>query len=200
MLAHPDYLDAFAGVFVPHFVSSIKGLSHGAKILYSLLRSQSDRRGETLLNAPLATAIMGEEEKLVYRLLAELETGGFVLTVRHPLGTEFVRCSFPALPSATLKSGSPGLKSAAGLKVAASTSPKRQNRKARARAARTVHGHAQSRFTREECTSYALACEAAGHNIRSPFGFGLSLYQSGNQDREIELFLQTGEVRKASAA
>jgi hypothetical protein len=66
-------LDAFAGVFIPHFVSSIRDLSHGAKVLYSLHRSQSDHYGETLLNAKFAAALLGEEEELIYRLLSELD-------------------------------------------------------------------------------------------------------------------------------
>jgi hypothetical protein len=86
------------------------------------------------------------------------------------------------------------------IKAAESMGPSRQGRRARAHAARAAQEEPRSRHTREECTSYALTCEAAGQDIRSPFGFGLSLYRSGNQDDEVELFLKTGEIRKAYAA
>jgi hypothetical protein len=133
-------------------------------------------------------------------MLAELEGSGFVLTQRHSLGTEFVRCSFPAIPQDMAKGVTQVVRGETELKTVKSAKPARQGRKARARAARALHEEPQSRHTREACTSYALACEADRQDIRSPFGFGLSLYRSGNQDDEVALFLKTGEVRKASSA
>jgi hypothetical protein len=122
------------------------------------------------------------------------------MTQRHSLGIEFVRCAFPSLRQVMVGSAAPAPKGDSIIKAVKSVGSTRPGRKARASAARAAHEGPQSRHTREECTSYALACEAARQDIRSPFGFGLSLFRSGNQDDEVELFLRTGEVRKASAA
>jgi transposase len=55
----------------------------------------SASRGEVLLNVALMNAELGEEEHNIFRLMNELDTGGFIRTERHPAGTQFIRCFFP---------------------------------------------------------------------------------------------------------
>src|SRR5215210_1716859 len=90
--------DTFAGVFVPHFVLSSRRVSPAAKILYALLASGADVRGETLLNPVLLVAKMGVGEGGVLKLVDELVNARLIKVRQDPACAEFLSCLF--LPDA----------------------------------------------------------------------------------------------------
>lgn len=94
MYHHHPY-DTFGGVFVPHFLLSSRRISLGAKLLYALLATRIDLRGESLLNHDLLACEMGVAEAVVLSLSDELSAAGVIQIWQDPAGTKTLRCQFP---------------------------------------------------------------------------------------------------------
>lgn len=201
---HYNPYHVHGGVFVPHYLLSSAEISPGAKLVYALLAQSADRRGEALLNARLLAAEMGEREEQVFRFTNELDVAGLIRTQRHPAGTEFVRCFFtrpawveegrprgagdPAGPSDSRKPDTP-------LAPVADLRPGHQQNEQRGGSRRQRRRHdqsqPQSRFSRETCVNYALACRQAGQPIHNPFAFANKIYTTGEQDAEIAFWQES---------
>ena len=201
---HYNPYHVHGGVFVPHYLLSSSDLSAGAKLVYALLAQGADRRGEALLNARLLAAETGEGEEQVFRFMNELDVVGLVRTHRHPAGTEFVRCFFtrpawiegvgkaaesnPVGPSDCAKPATPPASVADFTPGQRPQEPKGGSRRQRRR-----HDQSQpeSRFSRETCVDYALACRQAGQPIHNPFAFANKIYTTGEQDAEIAFWQES---------
>lgn len=211
MSTHYNPYHLHGGVFVPHYLLSSSGLSHGAKLLYALLASKADSRGEVLLNVALMTAELGEEEYNVFRLMNELDIGGFIHTERHPAGTQFIRCFFPQpawLMNSNVSAQRHELLSSAAQKQQARSVPTpssevldvpgQENQEMVEAGTQTqfnlnVMCGVKSRYSFEQCYKYVLACQQVGQHIKSPYRLAKALHRTGEQDEEIALFLATGK-------
>jgi hypothetical protein len=218
MSKHYNPYHLHSGVFVPHYLLSSSGMSHGAKLLYALLASKADSRGEVLLNVALMIAELGEEEHNVFRLMNELDTGRFIHTERHPAGTRFVRCFFPQ-PAWLTNSGAPAqshkLSPMASQKPSAHSLPTPSVElldapgQPKQEKIETVTQHhfstdvmceTKSRYSFGECYKYVLACQQVGQRIKSPYRLAKALHKTGEQDEEIALFLATGRKQEHTRA
>jgi hypothetical protein len=208
---HYNPYHVHGGVFVPHYLLSSGEISPGAKLVYALLAQSADRRGEALLNVQLLAAEMGEREEQVFRFMNELDVARLVRTQRHPAGTEFVRCFFnrPAWIEEGRQSGEnnsvgPSTSKkfdATAASVAEFTLSQQHASRGGVRRQRRRHDQSQpqSRFSRETCVNYALACRQAGQPIHNPFAFANKIYTTGEQDAEIA-FWQESERPQAQVA
>lgn len=201
---HYNPYHVHGGVFVPHYLLSSNEISAGAKLVYALLAQGADRRGEALLNARLLAAETGEGEEQVFRFMNELDVAGLIRTQRHPAGAEFVRCFFTR-PAWAEEGRQPGESNQAGpaaqnksdlprATVADFTlSHQQHTTKGNTRRQRRRHDQSQpqSRFSRETCVNYALACRDAGQPIHNPFAFANKIYTTGEQDAEIAFWQES---------
>ena len=201
---HYNPYHVHGGVFVPHYLLASNGISAGAKLVYALLAQGADRRGEALLNARLLAAETGEREEQVFRFMNELDVARLVRTQRHPAGTEFVRCFFTR-PAWIEEGRRPGavksISQSNSDKPATPPAPvadfklgqQQHEPKGGARRQRRRHDQSQpqSRFSRETCVNYALACRQAGQPIHNPFAFANKIYTTGEQDAEIAFWQES---------
>jgi hypothetical protein len=88
----------FAGCFIPHGLLSLKKLSAGAKLCYTVLAQQVNSRGIAQLNLPMLAGSIGESEGNIVRYLIELEESGLIEASRGNVNKEDVRISFPRHP------------------------------------------------------------------------------------------------------
>ena len=209
--------DTFGGVFMPHFVLSSHRVSPAAKILYSLLASSADIRGESLLNPVLLAAKMGVEEGDVRQLADELSNARLIKVRQDPVGTEFLNCHFPPNAwqndkqplkeeeiEATPKTAPRLLKlptSTAGKRVSASNSiiPARESRPKKRDVASLQGKNTTSRFPKEVCIEYAKARQQAEGKIQNPYALGTAMAKTTEYDEEIELWLKSKDFNQSVA-
>jgi hypothetical protein len=202
--------DTFAGVFVPHFVLSSRRVSPAAKILYALLASGADVRGESLLNPVLLAAKMGVEEGGVLKLVDELVSAWLIKVRQDPVCAEFLSCHF--LSNAWQKDIQPpndGEKESAPrtaprlLKLSAPTTERSAPADDSSLPAGTLQSQKQdvdtgqgkkntaSRFSKEVCIEYAKARRQAEGKIDNPYALGTAMAKTIEYDEEIELWLRS---------
>lgn len=222
MNQHHPY-DTFGGVFIPHFLLSSRRLSLGAKLLYALLATRTDVRGESLLNHDLLASEMGVADAVVLSLADELSAAGVVQIWQDPAATKTLRCQFP--PDAWQQDDSPEQLLAETAEPATRTAPRLLRLpiftaaelaapagdqkfpepdpklgKARIEArARQSKKEPASRFSKQICTDYARARQLERGNIANPFALGTAMWKSGEYDEEIMLWLQSKEADESAA-
>ncbi len=203
----------FAGCFVPYGLLSLKRLSAGAKVCYSLLAQQANARGATQLNLPILAASLGESEANIIRYLIELEEARMIessrgnankedvriLFPRHPwlLGyVEPLRGAFAPSPVKATKDQQPPLfavESALAQTVTEGQmiADKKPGQSSRQKRRRRWFGRPRSRHSLETCLSFiAYQKEVLGRrSIYDPEGLAESIYHTGKQDDEIDDFL-----------
>lgn len=203
----------FAGCFVPYGLLSLKRLSAGAKICYSLLAQQANARSTTQLNLPMLAASLGESEANAVRYLTELEESGLIEASRGNVNKEDVRINFPRHPwlveyiGSKRDSSAPAIASldkdaqphlfaveselsqlGAGVATVADKRPSQTSRQKRRR---RWFGRPRSRHSMETCLSFiTYQREVLGRRgIYDPQGLAESIYHTGKQDDEIDDFL-----------
>lgn len=195
MREHFNPYDHLAGCFVPHWLLSLKGLSPGAKLCYSVLAQQCSKGGTAQLNLPLLAASAGEAVAEVVLRLQELERVGLVTTSRGNSNTEDVRVHFPPpfWAGGTERSADsrshpqPGLfpveveQPQGGEEIAPGAGKRR----------RRWFGRARSRHSLETCLAFVTYQreELGRRRIYDPEGLAESLYHTGSQDDEIDDWL-----------
>lgn len=202
----------FAGCFVPHGLLSLKKLSAGAKLCYSLLAHQANARGATQLNLPILAASLGESEANVVRYLIELEEMRLIESSRGNVNKEDVRILFPQHPwrEENAESSYPSSVAQAGvdkisqpqLFAVESASPqaaaerqtmeaKKRSQSSKQRRRRRWYGRPRSRHSLEACLAFiTYQKEVLGRrSIYDPEGLAESIFHTGKQDEEIDDFL-----------
>jgi hypothetical protein len=203
----------FAGCFVPHGLLSMKNLSAGAKVCYSVLAQQANARGTTQLNLPLLAASVGESERIAVRYLVELEESGLIESARGNVNKEDVRVSFPRHPWLTRNAASVQAANASHVAQAGEETqprlfavesvfpqPATEGREAaakksapspRSKRRKRWFGRPRSRHSFETCLKFVTyQKEMLGRRgIYDPQGLAESLYHTGSQDDEISDWL-----------
>lgn len=203
----------FAGCFVPYGLLSLKRLSAGAKVCYSLLAQQANARGVTQLNLPILAAFLGESEANIIRYLIELEEARLIGSSRGNANKEDVRIFFPHYPwlvgyaephrdsfapsqVSTTKDPQPRLFAVESALAQAATegqaiTDKKPGQFSRQRRRRRWFGRPRSRHSLETCLSFiTYQKEVLGRrSIYDPEGLAESIYHTGKQDDEIDDFL-----------
>lgn len=203
----------FAGCFVPNGLLSLKNLSAGAKVCYSLLAQQANARGTTQLNLLLLASSVGESERVVVRYLIELEESGLIESARGNVNKEDVRISFSRHPWLTRNTAS--AQAATAILVAQSvreTQPRlfavesafpqdsmdeqtgaaaKPPSSPRSKRRKRWFGRPRSRHSFETCLKFiTYQKEVLGRRgIYNPEGLAESLYHTGSQDDEISEWL-----------
>lgn len=203
----------FAGCFVPYGLLSIRNLSAGAKVCYTVLAQQSNARGIAQLNLPLLATSIGESERHAVRYLVELEESGLIESARGNVNKEDVRISFPRHPwltrntvTAQAINASPVAQtveetqqrlfavesafpqpSTEGQAGAAAKPPSSSRSKRKKR----WFGRPRSRHSFEACLKFVTyQKEVLGRrSIYDPEGLAESLYHTASQDDEISDWL-----------
>jgi hypothetical protein len=202
----------FAGCFVPHGLLSIRSLSAGAELCYSLLAQQANARGATQLNLPLLAASIGESERIAVRYLVELEEANLIKSARGNVNKDDVRISFPRHPWLTQNTESAQAAIAGHAAEAAEEIQPRlftiesalpqsvtQGREAtkksdpslRSKRRKRWFGRPRSRHSLETCVRFVTyQKEVLGRRgIYDPQGLAESLYHTASQDDEISDWL-----------
>ena len=203
----------FAGCFVPYGLLSLKRLSAGAKICYSLLAQQANARGATQLNLPILAVSLGESEANAVRYLTELEESRLIESSRGNVNKEDVRIFFPRhpwllgyaeslrdslvpSPARATKDPQPYLFAVESALAQAATegqaiADKKPGQSSRQKRRRRWFGRPRSRHSLETCLSFiAYQKEVLGRrSIYDPEGLAESIYHTGKQDDEIYDFL-----------
>ncbi|MGA9995967.1 MAG: hypothetical protein WBP93_11170 [Pyrinomonadaceae bacterium] len=202
----------FAGCFVPHGLLSLKRLSAGAKICYSLLAQQANARGATQLNLPILTSSLGESEANVVRYLIELEETRLIESSRGNVNKEDVRILFPrhpwregnaesshpsSVPQAGVdKTSQPRLFAVEAALPHSSTErqtieAKRPGQSSKQRRRRRWYGRPRSHHSLEACLAFiTYQKEVLGRrSIYDPEGLAESIFHTGKQDDEIDDWL-----------
>lgn len=204
----------FAGCFLPYGLLSLKRLSAGAKICYSMLAQQANARGATQLNLPMLAASLGESEANIVRYLTELEESRLIESSRGNVSKEDVRIFFPRHPWLVGYAGPPR-----DIPVPTSASPTKESQprlfavesvlaqaesageqsivdrkhipSSRSKRRRRWYGRPRSRHSLEICMSFiAYQKEVLGRrSIYDPQGLAESIYHTGKQDDEIDDWL-----------
>lgn len=215
---HLDPYDTFAGVFIPHFVLSSRLVSPAAKILYALLASGADIRGETLLNPVLLAAKMGVEEGGVLKFVDELISVRLIKVRQDPACAEFLSCHF--LPNAWRKDFPPPADgenesvprtSPRLLRLPAPTTENSATADDSSLPASGLQPEKQgvdggqgkkstgSRFSKEVCIEYAKARRLAKGKIDNPYALGTAMAKTTEYDEEIETWLRSKESNQSVA-
>ena len=209
---HFNVFHQFAGCFVPYGLLSLKRLSAGAKLCYSMLSQQANARGATQLNLPMLAATLGEPEGNIVRYLTELEEATLIESSRGNVNKEDVRILFPRHPwlvgyaepprdSLITSSGDYpqesqpqlfGVESALarGIEKQA-TADKKPTQSSRSRRRKRWFGRPRSRHSLETCLSFiTYQREVLGRRgIYDPVGLAESIFHTGKQDDEIDDYL-----------
>jgi len=200
----------FAGCFIPYGLLSLKRLSVGAKVCYSLLAQQANARGTTQLNLAILVASLGESEANIVRYLTELEEMRLIESSRGNVNKEDVRISFPRhpwllgyveppresfapSPTSDAKDPQPHLFAvesalASATKEGQAIADKRPGQSSKQRRRRRWFGRPRSRHSLETCLSFiAYQKEVLGRrSIYDPEGLAESIYHTGKQDDDID--------------
>lgn len=202
----------FAGCFVPYGLLSLKRLSAGAKICYSLLAQQANARGATQLNLPMLAASLGESEGNIVRYLTELEESGLIQSSRGNVNKEDVRIFFPRHPwltgyaeplrdSVVATSTNPAVETQPRLFAIESTLERAAEGQAivdrkpaqssRSRRRKRWYGRPRSRHSLAICLGFiTYQKEVLGRRgIYDSEGLAESIYHTGKQDDEIDDWL-----------
>ncbi|HKC65439.1 MAG TPA: hypothetical protein VKB86_17490 [Pyrinomonadaceae bacterium] len=211
---HLNPYDTFAGVFVPYFVLSSPHVSPAAKILYSLLASMADIRGESILNPALLAAKMGVEEEIVLQLVEELSSTRLLKVSQDPAGTEFLICHFPpnawqkdkrnlnevatqehsmATPR-LLKLPSPTAERSASSSNSSTPNGGQRLERQDIDGVRIKDG--PSRFPKEVCIEYAKARQQAEGKIKNAHALGTAMAKTTQYDEEIELWIRSKDSER----
>ena len=202
----------FAGCFVPYGLLSLKRLSAGAKICYSLLAQQANARGTTQLNLPVLAVSLGESEGNIVRYLTELEESRLIepsrgnvnkedvriLFTRHPWLAGYAGPSRDSFASASVNSPTKTqprlfavdstLTHTAGEQIVAD---KKSISSSRSRRRKRWFGRPRSRHSLETCVGFiTYQKEVLGRrSIYDPEGLAESIFHTGKQDEEIDDWL-----------
>lgn len=198
----------FAGCFVPYGLLSVKRLSGGAKLCYSLLAQQANARGATQLNLPILAVSLGESEANIVRYLTELEEARLIessrgnvnkedvriLFTRHPWSAKYaesLRDSFVTSSADAAKETQPRLfavESALSKPSTERRAPAKPAQSSRQRRRRRWYGRPRSRHSLETCLSFiTFQKEVLGRRgIYDPEGLAESIFHTGKQDDEID--------------
>ena len=207
-----NVFDQFAGCFIPHGLLSLKKLSAGAKICYSLLAQQANTRGVAQLNLPMLAVSLGETEGNIVRYLTELEEKHLIKSSRGNANKEDVRIIFqrqqweytessshPLIPTASVES-QPRLfavetSTPQALPERQALDNKKSGQAAKQRRKRRWYGRPRSRHSLEICLAFiTFQKEVLGRrSIYDPEGLAESIFHTGKQDDEIEDWLTEQE-------
>lgn len=202
----------FAGCFVPYGLLSLKRLSAGAKICYSLLSQQANARGTAQLNLPMLAVSLGESEGNIVRYLTELEESRLIEPSRGNVNKEDVRIFFPRHPwlvgytepardSFVAAPVNTPIETQPQLFAVSSDPPHATERRAvadkksipssRSKRRKRWFGRPRSRHSLETCLGFiTYQKEVLGRrSIYDPEGLAESIYHTGKQDDEIDDFL-----------
>jgi hypothetical protein len=202
----------FAGCFIPYGLLSLKRLSAGAKLCYSLLAQQANARSTAQLNLQMLAMSIGESEGNIVRYLTELEESRLIAPSRGNVNKEDVRIFFPlhpwlteyAQPIRDVPASAPinpttesqpklfavesTLTHTAGEQVVAD---RKSIPSSRAKRRKRWFGRPRSRHSLETCLSFiTYQKEVLGRrSIYDPEGLAESIYHTGKQDDEIDDYL-----------
>lgn len=207
-----NVFNQFAGCFIPHGLLSLRRVSGGAKLCYSMLAQQASARGTTQLNLQMLASSLGESVADIIRYLTELEESKLILSSRGNVNKEDVRIFFPHHPwlagypeplrdSFVPAQVNPHTGTQPQLFTVESTSTQTAGGQAVAdkksipasRSRRRKHwfGRPRSRHSLATCLGFiAYQKEVLGRRgIYDPEGLAESIFHTGKQDDEIDDWL-----------
>jgi hypothetical protein len=208
-----NVFDQFAGCFIPYGLLSLKKLSAGAKICYSLLAQQANTRGVSQLNLPMLAVSLGETEGNIVRYLTELEEKHLIKSSRGNANKEDVRIIFQRqqwweytessrhslIPTASVES-QPQLfavetSTPQALPERQALDNKKSGQTSKQRRRRRWYERPRSRHSLEVCLTFiTFQKEVLGRrSIYDPEGLAESIFHTGKQDDEIDDWLTEQE-------